>query len=193
MSRVRVLLTAVVLAVTATTGWAQDSGRIGLVANTAESVGAIWHLSEKVAVRAGIDFSHVSTEPDFPDDFLGLGIERSYNSVGLNLSALLFLGQWDDLEAYVSPGYGQVWNSSGNEYIERSQHQVEGLFGLQYALGSRFRVFGEAGVRYVRSRTEQDIFGVLGGPAEDFGDGTVGSTVDAIGSGSRFGIIFYFK
>ena len=65
--------------------------------------------------------------------------------------------------------------------------------GLQYALGSRFRVFGEAGISYVHTRIEQDVFGVLGGPAEDFGEGDIALTTSGIGSASRVGVIFYFK
>jgi hypothetical protein len=145
-------------------------------------------------VRAGVDFNHVSSEAELPNPFadFGLDLDDSFSSVGLTVSALVSLGQWDDLKAYVAPGYGHNWRTTEAGF-DQSNHRFDGMFGLQYALGSRFRVFGEAGIRISHSQIEQQIFGVLGGPAIDFGQAEYSVTTNAFGSASRVGVVFYFK
>ena len=194
MNRLRVSLSVAVLLAMATTVAAQDAGRIGFVANTAESLGVVWGLSERVAVRAGVDFNHVSSETELPEAFPSFApdLDNSFSSVGVTVSALVSLGQWDDLKAYVAPGYGHSWRTTAAEF-EQSNHRFDGMFGLQYALGSRFRVFGEAGIRFSHSRIEQQLFGVLGGPAIDLGELEYAVTTNGFGSASRVGVIFYFK
>lgn len=200
MNRLRVLLGTLALVAAPSVASAQDPGSLGLTASTSGSVGIVWHLTDRVAVRPAIDFAHISTSGDGIYTLSGVQDDNSHSSnlFGIKISALLYLGRWENLRAYVAPGYGRTFESRTVTYTdsETSNYEVEGLFGLQYALGTRFAVFGETGVDYQHLSTETSIaldpilLPSVSTPASLLPVLKIES--NAIGSKTRFGINFYF-
>jgi hypothetical protein len=208
--RTAILLAAATL-LAASAARAQDHGPVGVTMGFPGSVGIIWHLGDRVAVRPSISFSHSSTETgdDVPVPVpSGLGLpsnislpivrtrlESSGWTVGPGVDVLLTVARWDNVAAYVAPGYAYRRSSTETtitfegfnfggfvtpSYSETNEttidsHEFSGLFGVRYTPHRRFGVFGEVGFRY--STTDSD--------------GRLTST-RLTGTASAVGVIFYF-
>lgn len=203
MRRVIQLLSLLAVMAITTAASAQDRDKFAVVASTQEPIGIVWHVTDKIAVRPAIDFAHGSSSTE-GDPYVLAGVtlparDPSFTTFGLQLSGLLYLARWDDLRAYVAPGYGHTWVSQDQySFTESSNHQVEGLLGLQYSLGSRFAVFGEFGLSYARVTRETtidfpfvDVLPVT--PGLVYTSSSIKTTMSATGTRSRFGVAFYLK
>jgi hypothetical protein len=189
---------------------AQEAGQVGVTLGYPAEVGIIWHVTDRVAVRPDISFSTGSTDTgtlgsdiSFFGESSGFG-ESSSTTLTVGVSALLYLGEWDKLRAYVSPryAYGRNWSSSGTTFgidNKHSTYTVAGSFGAQYQLHRRFAVFGETGFGYnhARSTLTSSVF-VLPAiqllpnvPAPVSRSTEINSHVWGTRSGA--GVIFYFK
>lgn len=146
------------------TASAQDGGRVGLVMGYPQSVGVIWQVADRLAVRPEIAFSWTSAETTTIT--LGTGTSCGCSvppagpndsvRVGVGASALLYFGQWDGLRLYAGPRflYSTTDNGVPTEFpAVSSTYLTAGLFGAQYSLGRRFAVFGETGLHYSRTNT----------------------------------------
>ena len=160
---------------------AQEKGDVGLTVSAPSAVGVIWHVSTRVALRPDVSFSFGETDADsanLPD--------ISSHSFTLAGSALFYTGRWDNLQTYFSPRLSYSWAGSSTQgsgpEIESSQNGwgLSGSFGAQYSLGSRFAVFGEAGLAYSSSSSETSS--VL----------TLERTTWAFGSRTAVGCTLYF-
>lgn len=155
--------------VTATSAWAQDKGDVGLTVSTPQAIGVTWHASERLAIRPDVSFAFTETdgEDSSPD--------VSSKSVTFGVAALFYTHRWDDLRVYVSPRFTYSHASSdlsGSSNVFDSSSSAWGLSGSiggQYALGSRFGVFAEAGLIYSSQRAETSIAGVADRTAWTFG------------------------
>lgn len=157
---------------------AQEAGKIGVTMGFPESVGLIWHATEKMAVRPEFSFTTNSTDADFA--------ESSNTTFSTGLSALFYLDRQDRFATYVSPRYAfrrsasEVEGRRGEEQESSSRtHLVSGSFGAQYWLGERFSLFGELGLAY--------LWGSAGDDDED--DEPTARSFD---TRSAVGIVFYF-
>jgi len=151
----------------------------GLTISTDRSIALIWRVTDQVAVRPAIEFATVSRalEPPLP---LGIDDIGDSTSVALQASVLLYAARWDDLRAYVAPGVRREWISTDTP-LEQSGFGVEGMFGLEYALGERFAVFGETGLLYNHRTSESTL-----------STGSLDLTTNSVGTAARLGVIFSF-
>lgn len=187
----------------ATHAQAQESGRFGITMGYPASIGFIWHLSDRVAIRPEISFSQNTADSTSTIVFTSNGTRVTTVSstaandqwtVGVGASALLYVGRWESLRTYVSPRFVYTRNSAtstettsatvtsiqpASEFISQS-YFVSGAFGAQYALGRRFGVFGEVGLGFSHNTTD----------STQNGAGT--SRGHTIGSRTGAGVILYF-
>lgn len=152
----------IVLAVSAV-AHAQDQSRFGVVVAYPGSIGAEWHVSSRIAIRPDFVFSINSSDSSntVSSPVVALVSSSDARAIGVGVSALFYVKQWDALRMYVSPRFGYIRTTnnstttislpggSSQELRNRnSTYVTSGSLGGQYMLGRRFSVFGEAGVAY---------------------------------------------
>ena len=130
-----------------TVAGAQDSGRVGITMGYPASIGILWHVSERVALRPEFSF----TTMDSSSASL-IGAESSFSSTGTGISALFSSPARDNLRLYVAPRfqYARTHGDSDTTESTTNSYTFAGMFGAQYALGRRFAAFGEVGLGYAR-------------------------------------------
>ena len=144
----------VLLSISAAPARAQDKGDAGLAISVPTSIGVIWHASDRLAIRPDVTFGINETDGE------GTLPDISSKSFTLGVSALLYTHRWDELRLYFSPRfiYSHATTSiDGAVNISDSTLSswgVAGSIGAQYALGSRFGLFTEAGLLYSSQRSE---------------------------------------
>jgi hypothetical protein len=163
---------------------AQDKGQAGITMGYPASIGLVYHLSDKIAVRPDFSFAHSTSETDLPSG--SVGSDSSGFSIGV--SALLYLRAWDKLRTYVTPRYGfsrasndtdSVLGGESSVHTTTTIHAFAGLFGAQYALHRHFSLFGEVGVNVSHSSGTSNTT-------------TITSTSNSIVSRSGVGVVLYF-
>ncbi len=134
----------------ATSANGQQKGRTGLVIAYPTSVGFIWNVTDRIAVRPDASFSKTTSDSTaVPTASLD-----SY-SIETGLSALFYAKKWQDIAAYVAPrfAYSRLKTTNnlalGGSTVSWS-YPGSVSFGVQYAVAQRFSVFGEAGLEYSR-------------------------------------------
>lgn len=192
-----VLLVSAGLAWSARPAGAQESPRVGLTMGYPVSIGVIWHVGDRVALRPELSFSHASSESASGPSPFSLTSTSETTVVGVAVSALFYVRKWDALRAYVSPRFGYTRSSGSsttNEVIvgvpelpvnqalstAASSYLVTGSFGVQYGLGQRFGVFGELGYGYTRSSSSNG------------GLSAFQLTTNGTGTRTAVGVLFYF-
>jgi hypothetical protein len=168
----------------------QQDRKVGLVMGYPASVGVLWHVTERVALRPDFTVSRQRIESTLTSTGLA-GNERLTTSQEgwtgtAGLSALFYLGPPDAFRLYVSPRVAYVWSNSRvesggvpglttfNYDQDSSGALVAGSMGAQYAPHDRFRIFGEVGLSYSttegtsgltlsRSETKTSGFGLRSG------------------------------
>jgi hypothetical protein len=159
---------------------AQDERMVGVTMGFPESVGVVWHATEKLALRPEFSFTLASSENDFAD--------TSSRSFSTGLAALFYLDRSERFATYLSPRYAfqrgsaTVESPFGEEDKSKQRvHLFSGSFGAQYWLGERFSVFGELGLAFQRSS------------AEDADDDRDEGSANSFGTRSSVGLVFYFQ
>jgi hypothetical protein len=190
-----IALLTMMLALGAVTTSAQDQQqRVGLTMGYPASVGIIWHVTDKVAVRPDLSFLHTSNELAAPISAFAATTSSDVTTVSIGVSGLFYVGKWDALRAYLSPRFAYSRLSGSNSVTSSigvgdvlpaidvsstvSNYLVSGSFGAQYSLGRRFGVFGEVGYGYTRASDDTRAL----------------STTRSTTTGTRtgVGVIFYF-
>src|SRR5262245_39148814 len=82
---------------------AQDAGSVGVTMGYPGSVGVLWNVTEGVALRPELSFSHLSTDTETSP--LGVVASNDGNTVSAGLSALFYVAKWDMLRIYLVPRY----------------------------------------------------------------------------------------
>ena len=144
---------------------AQERGQIGLSMGYPGSIGIVWHLSDAVAVRPDFQFRGTSVGGDY---------DETTTTVGVGISALVYIAKRDALHMYVSPRFAYTRTTAelpAAVYADlpaslvpsvtlvprvafptlkttSTTKMIAGSFGAQYAVHKRFSVFGEAGFSY---------------------------------------------
>lgn len=146
-------LGVLVASLTATPAQAQEPGDVGVTISAPSAIGLIWHATPRIAVRPDLSFSFSESDAE-------VGGDLDSHSFSLGGSALFYTGRWDNLQTYVSPRLSYSWASSsfeggGNTFDSTTDGwSLSGMFGAQYLLGTRFAVFGEAGLAYSSQTAE---------------------------------------
>lgn len=161
-----------------TPAFAQDKGKVGLTMGYPSSVGILFHVTDKVAIRPEFNFAQSSSELD---TVIG-DSESSSWILGTGVSALFYLRAWDDTQLYVSPRFTYTHNSTSSEVVSAASSNnwgLSGSVGAQHKLGTRFSVFGEVGFGYSRS--------TIGA-----GSSVVEATASGVSTRTAVGVILYF-
>jgi hypothetical protein len=209
MKRVLVFLAAI-SAAGATFAHAQDQPRVGVTMGYPASVGVLWNVSERVALRPEITLSR-STGDSTGADIAGTAPISTSDSTGIGagISGLIYVRRWDALRAYVSPRFSYARTSTSASTLSNtssseskaSSWQTSGSFGAQYSLGRHFGVFGEIGLGYATSTTTSTSTLTTGLTTFINGVATTSSRVQLVTSSSHAntlstrsgaGVIFYF-
>lgn len=175
-----VLLLGAAVLIGARSAAAQEAGDVGLTTGFPAAIGAIWHLTDAVAIRPEINFSHNNLDTSVSSG-------SSSTSVGFSVSGLLYVSHDDRLRTYVAPrlDYSHVSASSDGVVslsTDRNTWGGSGSFGVQYAVGDKFSIFGEAGLAYTRAHTPSTS--TQGVASAEF-------TQTAFGTRTAVGVIFY--
>ena len=171
----------ILLGLAAAPAAAQEPGDRGLTVSAPSAIGFIWHMTPRVAIRPEVSFSITETDGEGSiSDLRGRGVT-------LGASALFYTGRWDNLRTYVSPRLTYSWSSStfqgGGSTFDSSSDAwgLAGSFGAQYSLGTRFAVFGEAGLQFSSSTSESPSL-----------LGSIDRTTWNFGTRSQVGVTLYF-
>ena len=146
-------LGVLVAGLSATPASAQEPGDVGVTVSAPSAIGFIWHVTPRVAVRPDLSFSFSESDAE-------VGGDLDSHSFSLGGSVLFYTGRWDNLQTYVSPRLSYSWSStsleSGGTTFDSTADgwSLSGTFGAQYLLGTRFAVFGEAGLAYSSQSAE---------------------------------------
>jgi hypothetical protein len=176
-------LALALLASSAGAAAAQDKGKIGITMGYPPSLGLLWHASDKVAIRPEFSMSGSSSESSSSS----FGLESDSWTFATGASALFYLHTYDHLRTYVGPRfiYSHLRATSKSSGFTQTSSTTKGdavggggFFGAQYALGDKFRVFGELGFAVDHSTTKTT-------------SGTGKATANAWGTRSSVGVIFY--
>ncbi len=200
---------SVIVALIGTIGFAaraaaDDHPALGVTMGYPASIGVIWNVSDRIALRPEISLQQVSTtSTSVITTVFGVGTSvttlttttQSVNdqwNTGYGASALFYLKRWDALRTYVSPRfvYSRSSSSSTNstapggtstttEFTSNS-YLFSGSFGAEYSLARRFGVYGEVGFGYSHQNTE-NTFAAAGS-----------NTGHTVATRSGVGAIFYF-
>ena len=132
---------------------AQDDPRVGVTMGYPAGVGVLWHATDRMAIRAEIDFSRTAATTEtnstlIPDET----DELTTRLIRPGVSALFYLARRGDLRTYVSPRFSYTSTDVSQSGSESWTYAVSGSIGAQHRLGDRFGVFGELGVEYARSK-----------------------------------------
>jgi outer membrane protein with beta-barrel domain len=157
----RIHVIAALVLVAPVAGYAQEKGNVGMTMGYPAAVGALWHVSDDVALRPEISISRSSI-----DTSSGVGDSSSW-SLGLGISALFYVTRADNLRTYVSPRYSYSRSSATataaatpvTSELTTSTSTVSVSFGAQYALSPRFSAFGEVGFGYGRGGLRSSLAG----------------------------------
>jgi hypothetical protein len=185
MRSARILsVAAFVTGLAVTSAGAQDQAKIGITMAYPASVGLLWRVSDKVAVRPELSIAGGASETT------ASSFETESDSWTLNtgVSVLFYLNKYDDLRTYFTPRFNYAHGSSTtdatgaviNPTITTTLDGIgfSGAFGAEYSLGRKFGVFGEVGFGFTHSTTKSSIL-----PTESSGNNW--------GSRAGVGVIFY--
>ncbi len=184
--RAAVLFLPIVLLLAVADVFAQDKGDTGITMGYPVSVGFVFHVSDRFAIRPELDLSVSSGESDA---ISGSSSSSDGSRVGVGLSALFYLGSTDKLRPYVAPRYVFSHTSSSSDSpVSESEstltsHAFGGFFGAQYSLHDRFSVFGEVGVIHTFGSTKFEVGSGLA---------TLRSENRVTSARTGVGVIFYF-
>ena len=186
-----VLVTTLAILLVPVGAAAQESGDIGVAMGYPANIGVIYHASDRIAIRPEMNFSWQSTE-DLDDRS---NREDTRTSFGFGLSGLFYTSKNDNLRTYLSPRFTYTrsradiaFSDTQTAETDADSYQLSASFGAQYSLGTKFAVFGEAGVAY--SWLEATSFSGLSLPNVGNRDNDEGR---AFGTRTAVGVVFYFN
>ena len=155
---------------------AQERRQFGVTMGFPAAVGVVWHATEKIGIKADVNFSLVSSEID-AGPFLPER-ETSTNSFGFGVAGLFYTGRSDNVSLYFSPRFAYTTTTSE---VESDVIAFSAAFPIQipiptqgldfrtesssYSVAGSFRraVFADQAIQRVRrARTQLHIpaFGI---------------------------------
>jgi hypothetical protein len=191
---------------------AQEAGRVGVAMGYPATVGVLWHVTSRVAIEPEIAISKTRVESRIDTSIvIGTTVISSGTiaattdtwTTSPGVSLRIYMGRWDDVSAYVAPGYVYHHNASTStttapggfggvarvetRELSSTTHDMRGMFGVQYAPHRKFTVFGEVGVRYASA--DLPTVTTSGG---GLGSASSVGTSKAFGNAGAVGVVFYF-
>jgi len=167
---------------------AQEKGDAGITMGYPASIGFVYHVTDRFAIRPEVSLAISSGKSESQVSTT----EGDTFSIGVGISGILYLRQWDKLRTYFTPRYtynhGESTTSSSfslpfpdtTESTQTSNlHSLVGAFGAQVAVHDRFSVFGEVGAGYSHQRSRSELSGLK-------------STTNQFATRTAVGVILYF-
>lgn len=182
MRTAKIVAIGCVFGAAAASASAQDAGHVGLTTGYPASIGILWQLSERTAVRPEISFTFDNSSSESLVD-----ATSDFSTLGTGISVLFFSPLRDNLKLYVAPRFGYSRTSGSTEFTESTSdiYSISGSLGGHYGLGSRFALFGEAGLQY--SHQSGSVTTSL--PPIPI---QTKSNADIIGTRTAVGVVIYF-
>jgi hypothetical protein len=158
---------------------AQDTPKLALVVGYPAQVGLLWNLSEKVAIRPEVNWTHSTSEsPGTSTTFGPAGsttvqttLTSQSTAFGVGISGLIHVWRQEALRVYLSPRFTYTHQSMSIDLglpvttvvpvltqSTTNTYGVAGSLGAQYTLARHFGLFGEVGVAYTRATISTDAF-----------------------------------
>ncbi len=195
-----VLMICCMVLVSCTAAFAQQKGQKGITLGLPGSVGFVWHVSDSFAIRpeASVSFMSGHSNPTEVNEFLvdPVSASSSGSAWGLGASALFYVHRKDAVSLYLSPRFTYSRTSTTSESssagltrtteITTSVYSGSASFGVQYALSSRFSLFGELGIVYSDQRNSASYSGL------PVASGETSSTARTWGTRTGIGAAIYF-
>jgi hypothetical protein len=121
--------------------YGQSAGARGLVFQVPSTIGAIWHVTDAVAIRPEVNFLSVSVS----------GTDS--RALSLAVSAPFYATSVDAVRVYLSPlvGMTRVRNTGGTFNTTITEWSFAVSYGAQYAATKRFGLYAESGLYYARN------------------------------------------
>jgi hypothetical protein len=144
---------AAVTVIGASPALAQDAPKVGLVFGKNSQLGVHIPLGDSVAIRPAVAW--IKTTAEYEGSMF-VSDDVSSRTWVPSVDLLFYLKTWDNTRVYVSPQYLYTRSTqSSSEFDDNTDdaHTFRGMFGAQHTLGSRFAVFGEAGIEHSRRST----------------------------------------
>jgi hypothetical protein len=209
----RIVLLVVGIGAGSVSAYAQDAPKVGMTMGYPGSIGVIWRIADRIALRPEMSLTH-ATGDSTGGDLVGatpLSTDET-TGIGTGISALFYMGRWDALRTYASPRFvysrsstsassgGTIAGPSTSESTV-SSYTLAGSFGAQYTLGRRFGLFGEVGLSYGRTSTSLSSTFTTSFTSIVNGVVTQATRIQALQSGSHSnalatrsgaGVIFFF-
>jgi hypothetical protein len=193
--RNRSLLLVVVSALVLVAGsaGAQEPPRKGLTLAYPLSVGLLWPVTSKIALRPELTGSRVWADSTRTSQAGQATDEASSSSwsVGAGVSALLYVRQWEGLRGYLTPRFAYTRSMTTTDVTDNtvSQYSFSGSFGLECVLGRRFAVFAELGAAYTLQKGTNTSYASSssGTPTS-----AIATTTQTLAPRSGIGAIVYF-
>jgi hypothetical protein len=116
---------------------AQDDRSVGLTIGYPSSVGVIWQVADRVAIRTDTTFSSSWTDADAPHaatellQLIAPSSSTSGHTFGVGVSVLITVARWERVRAYVAPRAAYLRSSSTTEFsLPAGIPRFPGLPGL---------------------------------------------------------------
>lgn len=135
---------------------AQDQGDAGITLGHPGTIGVLWHVSDRVAVRPEFGFSYTSSEST-------IGDEIAATSTGWTLvpgiSAVVYLQRYERLRTYFSPRFTFARSTNSFEAdpsaptAKSTNKSYSGVasFGTHYSFTEKLSLFAELGLGVTRT------------------------------------------
>ena len=185
-----------------TPAFSQDDPNVGVVVAYPATVGVLWQITDRFAIRPDVFWSWASNESTTtvtsgsPPQTVAFESSSNGYNVTYGVSGLVTLKQQESLRLYVGGRAAYLRSSTTfhnpsvtfpggvvtvNPRKSRSTGpSFAGFFGGQYALHRRFAIFGEAGLGYQSSETSTTGEPPLSGQGK------------SVNGRSGVGVIFFF-
>jgi hypothetical protein len=89
---------------------AQEAGDVGVTVSAPSAIGAIWHVTPRVAIRPDLSFSFNESDGEGSSS-----LDFSSSTVSLGGSLLFYVGRWDNFQTYIAPRLSYSWSSSSSD------------------------------------------------------------------------------
>ena len=163
----------VALSLLASGAAAQEKGKKGVTLGYPASIGLIWHVTDRIAIRPEFSFAFTSNEVvTTPASLLpgvsGTGVRTDTDTTALavGVSGLYYLTKATSLSAYVSPRFVYTRTRTtteastdllGSSFVNGSSYAVSGVYGVQYAPIPNINLFGEAGIGFTETNNSSTL------------------------------------
>ena len=165
----------------ATAATAQEP-KTGITMGYPASIGLLWHISDRVALRPEFSFTHTDSSSESL-----INDESNFWSLGTGVSVLFYSSVTDNLRTYLAPRFSYARTTGDTNTTESTTdvYSIAGMFGAQYSLGRRFAAFGEVGFGYSRqSGSSTSTIGAVTNQVTNHGN--------AVATRTGAGVILYF-